>query len=78
VKYRQRLFASLQRCRPAHTLWTQELAGAGSRRWRWLGPSRWEVGGEKAASAAVNLSSFIRYHDYRYDDELLQNAGSPV
>jgi hypothetical protein len=24
--------------------------------------------GEKAASAAVNLSSFIRYHDYRYDD----------
>ena len=33
---------------------------------------------EKAASAAVNLSSFIRYHDYRYDDELSQNAGSPV
>jgi hypothetical protein len=22
----------------------------------------------KAASAAVNLSSFIRYHEYRYDD----------
>jgi hypothetical protein len=32
----------------------------------------------KAASAAVNLSSFIPYHDYRYDDELSQNAGSPV
>jgi hypothetical protein len=59
----------LQRCRPAHTLWKQELAGAGSGDGAGERPSLWEVAVEKLHPPRWIHHQLIRYDDYCYDDQ---------